>query len=117
MGSSDMQLTSSAERSTILQKTLRTDSKSPGSAHLLGLTGLPKEKEAGVRYHTVPIKLFHSLPAVGECLGTWLEGLLASSVIGLPEIIRAEGGLEGVNAALETLRNGSASGKRIVVNI
>lgn len=48
---------------------------------------------------------------------TWLEGLLASGVIRLPEVVRAEGGLGGINAALETLRNGSVSGKRIVVDI
>lgn len=47
----------------------------------------------------------------------WLEDLIGSGTLELPEVIRAEGGLEGVNAALETLRRGDASGKRIVVSL
>ena len=88
-----------------------------GNSHLLGLTGLPKERDPGVRYHTVPIKLFHTAPAVGESLVTWLENLLQSATLTLPEAVRAEGGLEGINAALETLRSGSVSGKRMVVDL
>lgn len=88
-----------------------------GNSHLLGLTGLPKERDPGIRYHTVPIKLFHTAPAVGESLVTWLENLLQSATLTLPEVVRAEGGLGGINAALETLRSGSVSGKRIVVDL
>jgi hypothetical protein len=47
----------------------------------------------------------------------WLENLLHSTNLTLPEIVRAEGGLEGINSALETLRSGSVSGKRIVVDL
>jgi hypothetical protein len=47
----------------------------------------------------------------------WLERLLESGTLVLPEIVRAEGGLEGVNAALEVLRRGDASGKRIVLSL
>jgi hypothetical protein len=88
-------------------------------AHLLGLTGLPKaeERDERVVYHTVPIKLFHSSPEVGEAMVLWLEALLESGTLELPEIVRAEGGLEGVNGALEVLRRGEASGKRIVLSL
>ena len=105
------------ETATLLQRALGTDSQTGAHAHLLGLTGLPKEQVAGIRYHTVPIKLFHSSPTVGESLVSWLEGLLERGVLQLPEVVRGEGGLGGINAALETLRSGSVSGKRIVVDI
>ena len=101
------------ETATLLEQTLDPS----GHAHLLGLTGLPKERNPDIRYHTVPITLFHTAPAVGEALVTWLEGLLQAGTLALPEIVRAEGGLEGINAALETLRSGSISGKRIVVDL
>ncbi|OQD75473.1 hypothetical protein PENDEC_c007G03598 [Penicillium decumbens] len=101
------------DTATLLQKTLDPS----GHSHLLGLTGLPKEQVQGIQYHTVPIKLFHTAPAVGEAMVTWLEDLLQSNTLTLPEIIQAEGGLEGINAALEVLRSGSASGKRIVVGL
>ncbi|KAJ5112551.1 Polyketide synthase enoylreductase [Penicillium argentinense] len=101
------------QTATILQRALDTS----GHAHLLGLTGLPKERDPSIRYHTVPIKLFHEAPAVGESLVRWLETLLHDGTISLPEVVRAEGGLEGINAALETLRSGSVSGKRIVIDL
>ncbi|KAJ5320010.1 hypothetical protein N7508_000293 [Penicillium antarcticum] len=101
------------ETAATLEKTLNPD----GHAHLLGLTGLPKERNSGIRYHTVPIKLFHSAPKVGEAMVCWLEDLLHSTNLTLPEIVRADGGLEGINGALETLRSGSVSGKRIVVDL
>ncbi|CAG7968785.1 unnamed protein product [Penicillium olsonii] len=101
------------ETATLLERTLNPD----GHAHLLGLSGLPKEQIPGIQYHTVPIKLFHTAPAVGEAMVCWLEELLQSTTLTLPEIVHAEGGLEGINAALETLRSGSVSGKRIVVDL
>ncbi|KAJ5907641.1 Polyketide synthase enoylreductase [Penicillium taxi] len=102
-----------SQTAALLQKTLDTSGKS----HLLGLTGLPKERDPRIHYHTVPIKVFHEAPAVGESLVCWLEDLLHSRTLTLPEIIHADGGLEGINAALETLRSGEASGKRIVVDL
>lgn len=101
------------DTATILEKTLDP----LGNAHLLGLTGLPKERNPGIKYHTVPIKLFHSAPAVGESMVIWLENLLQSGTLALPEIVRADGGLEGINAALDVLRSGTVSGKRIVVDL
>lgn len=105
------------ETATLLQKALRTEPQPGTHSHLLGLTGLPKEREASIRYHTVPIKLFHSSPSIGESLVSWLEGLLDLGVLQLPETVRGEGGLGGINAALDTLRSGSVSGKRIVVDV
>jgi NADPH:quinone reductase-like Zn-dependent oxidoreductase len=101
------------ETATLLEKTLDPSEHS----HLLGLTGLPKVRNPGIRYHTVPIKLFHTAPTVGESMVRWLEDLLQSNTLTLPEIVRAEGGLEGINAALDLLRTGSVSGKRIVVGL
>ncbi|KAL1957859.1 hypothetical protein VTO42DRAFT_5424 [Malbranchea cinnamomea] len=96
-----------------------SQSQSPSQAHLLGLTGLPKDEQRDprIRYHTVPIKIFHSSARVGEALVTWLEELLRTHSLRLPEVVHAEGGLAGINDALERLRNGSVSGKRIVVEL
>lgn len=84
-------------------------------SHLVGLTGLPKQTASGVKHHRVPIKVFHSTAAIGEPVMVWLEQLLASNVLAPPDIDIAQGGLGGVNSALDQLREGNASGKRIVV--
>lgn len=84
-------------------------------AHLVGLTGLPKEPTTGVVYHTVPIKAFHEAPELGEGLMLWLENLLDEQLLGTLDIEIAEGGLEGINGALDRLRDGSVNGPRIVV--
>ncbi|KAL4756206.1 zinc-binding alcohol dehydrogenase family protein [Aspergillus foveolatus] len=108
------------ETATLLQSTLDPSISEDGShAHLLGLTGLPSgtDRDERIRYHTVPIKLFHSSPEVGGAMVSWLERLIESGSLELPEIIRAEGGLEGVNEALEMLKRGDASGKRIVMSL
>lgn len=84
-------------------------------SHLVGLTGLPKQTASGVKHHQVPIKVFHSTAAIGEPVMVWLEQLLAANVLAPPDIDIAQGGLEGVNSALDQLREGNASGKRIVV--
>ncbi|KAK8200460.1 chaperonin 10-like protein, partial [Phyllosticta capitalensis] len=102
------------ESATILQDIL-VKSKSSLRRHLLGYTGLPKTTAPEVQHHSVPIKLFHNVPAVGESLMEWLEDLLASQTLKLPEIEVANGGLAGINAALDKMRNGAVSGKRIVV--
>ena len=84
-------------------------------AHLVGLTGLPKEAALGVKHHSVPIKVFHSTPVIGEPIMTWLEQLLAANALAPPDVDIAQGGLEGINDALDQLRGGNVSGKRIVV--
>ncbi|KAF9889367.1 hypothetical protein FE257_007477 [Aspergillus nanangensis] len=106
------------DTATLLQRALDSSIHKDGShAHLLGLTGLPKERLPGICYHTVPIKLFHTSSTVGESMVTWLETLLASNTLKLPEIVRTEGGLASINASLEILRQGTASGKRVVVDL
>ncbi|KAL4913328.1 chaperonin 10-like protein [Aspergillus aurantiobrunneus] len=108
------------DTATLLQAALDLDIRPNGShAHLLGLTGLPKEEDRDerIRYHTVPIKLFHSSREVGEAMVGWLERLIGTGALQLPEVVRAEGGLGGINEALGMLRRGDASGKRIVVEL
>jgi NADPH:quinone reductase-like Zn-dependent oxidoreductase len=106
------------DTAALLQRALDTSVHEDGShAHLLGLTGLPKERAAGIIYHTVPIKIFHTSPAVGSSLVTWLEKMLQSDAIKLPEVVRKPGGLASINEALELLRLGTASGKRVVVDL
>lgn len=86
-------------------------------SHLVGLTGLPKEPQLGVRYHAVPIKLFHEVRVLGEALMVWLEELLQTGAIVPPDVLGVEKGLEGVNEGLEKMRKGHISGGRLVVNI
>lgn len=106
------------DTATILQKALFTSEHDGPQAHLLGLTGLPKEKDSRIKFHTVPIKIFHSSAAVGEALVTWLERLLEANALSPPDVIvKSEGGLGGINDALEVLKSGAASGKRIVVDL
>lgn len=95
----------------LLRSTLSKDS------HLVGLTGLPKETVPDVVYHNVPIKAFHSIPKVGEALMVWLEKLLLNGKLATPQVLLADGGLLGVNQALDTLRSGKTGGKRIVIPV
>ena len=97
-----------------LQRCLKSQEGAP-YAHLVGLTGLPKQTAPGIKHHQVPIKVFHSTAAIGEPVMVWLEQLLAANVLAPPDIDIAQGGLEGVNSALDQLREGNVSGKRIVV--
>lgn len=85
------------------------------SSHLVGLTGLPKEKDPDVTHHAVPIKAFHDVPTVGESLMSWLEKLLLANKLIAPRVEVAVGGLSGINKALGQLRDGTVTGKRLVV--
>lgn len=86
--------------------------------HLVGLTGLPKENiPSSVSLHTVPVKLFHEVPAVGRALTSWLERLLDAGRISAPRIIAVEDGLERVNPALDRMRRGEVSGGKLVVRV
>ncbi|KAB5582997.1 chaperonin 10-like protein [Coniochaeta sp. 2T2.1] len=88
------------------------------SAHLIGLTGLPKgSPPEGVLYHTVPIKLFHEVPEIGLELVSWLERLLAKGLVVPPEILDVETGFESVNGALDRMRKGEISGGKLVVKV
>ncbi|KAL2157297.1 hypothetical protein VTH06DRAFT_6235 [Thermothelomyces fergusii] len=90
----------------------------PPAAHLVGLTGLPKEAAPrGVVYHTVPIKVFHEVPAVGRALVEWLERLLARGLVAPPDIVDVQRGLESVNRGLDRMRRGEISGGKLVVRV
>lgn len=87
------------------------------SAHLIGLTGLPKGAVEGAIMHSVPFKLFHEVPAVGLALVTWLERLLAEGLVSPTEIIDIEEGFENVNAGLDRMRKGDISGGKLIVRL
>lgn len=98
------------------------DAKSEGEngkgkalGHLVALTGRPSQPTPGIQYHTLPIKLFHEAAPVGEALMVWLERLFEEGKLHPPPIEVASGGLQGINGALDRLREGAAGGERIVV--
>lgn len=105
-----------AETASTLQDALQKSSTGLQS-HLLGLSGVPKQAAEGVTIHKVPIKLFHESSVFGNALVGWLEQLLIAKTLKLPEVEVAEGGLAGINDALDRLRAGTVSGKRIVVSV
>lgn len=104
------------DTAALLAEAMRAETEGESSrAHLVGLVGTPTTPTKGVVYHSVPIKSFHEAPQVGEGMMIWLEKLLEQNLISTPEIEVADGGLEGINAALDRLRDGSVNGPRIVV--
>ncbi|KAL5119969.1 hypothetical protein ACEQ8H_002067 [Pleosporales sp. CAS-2024a] len=84
-------------------------------SHLICLTSRPKTKDANVRVHAVPIKLFHENHDIGKLISKWLEELLASGKLKLPDNVLVNGGLNAVGPSLERMRKGEVSGKRLVV--
>jgi NADPH:quinone reductase-like Zn-dependent oxidoreductase len=84
-------------------------------SHLVGLTGLPKTKiPEGVALHSVPIKLFHEIPEVGEALSAWCERLLVKGLLVPPDVVGTVNGLGEVNEGLDRMRRREVSGGRIV---
>jgi len=100
---------------TLLAQTMQQEHGDKSRSHLVGLVAVPKPPLDGVIAHSVPIKSFHEAPPVGEGLCIWLEKLLHHNLIQMPDIEVADGGLQGINAALDRLRDGSVNGPRIVV--
>ncbi|UPL02039.1 hypothetical protein LCI18_012973 [Fusarium solani-melongenae] len=86
-------------------------------AHIVGMSGLPKQASAGVIFHTMPVKLYHEVPEVGEALSSWLERLLATRALVPPRIIDVEDGLHNVNKGLDRMRKGEISGGKLLVDI
>ncbi|KAF5006231.1 hypothetical protein FDECE_7391 [Fusarium decemcellulare] len=87
-------------------------------AHLVGLSGLPKnDQTAGVIFHTIPVKLYHEVPEIGEALSSWLERLLSSRALVPPRIIDVEDGLHNVNKGLDRMRKGEISGGKLLVDL
>lgn len=105
-----------ADSAAALQSAL-TQSDTGLKSHLLGLTGLPKSVGRGVTHHKLPIKIFHEAPHVGEAISVWLEELLVHKSLQLPEVEIAQGGLAGINDALDRMRTGKIGGKRVVVPV
>ncbi|KAI1496941.1 quinone oxidoreductase [Biscogniauxia marginata] len=87
-------------------------------SHLVGLTGLPKDPAGdSLVYHTVPIKLYHEVPAVGEALSLWLERLLENKLLETPDILAVDEGFDGINKGLERMRRGEISGGKAIVSL
>lgn len=84
-------------------------------SHLVGLTGLPKaDVPEGLSLHSVPIKLFHEVPEIGEALSAWCERLLVKGLLVPPDVVGTVDGLEGINDGLDRMRNREVSGGRLV---
>jgi hypothetical protein len=84
-------------------------------SHLVGLTGLPKTGiPEHMILHSVPIKLFHEVPEVGEALSVWAEKLLVKGMLSVPDVVGTVEGLCGINEGLDRLRKGDISGGRLV---
>lgn len=94
---------------------VETDSEP--TAHLIGMTGLPKVLIPGIKQHTVPIKVHHEVPEIGEALMQWLEVLLRSGKITPPDVEVVDGGLKSVNGALDRMRRGEVAGRRLAVKL
>jgi hypothetical protein len=95
---------------TPLEKTSRTE-----YSHLIGLTGLPKTNvPEGVTLHSVPIKLFHEVPEVGEALSAWCERLLVKGLLVPPDVVGTVNGLREINEGLDRMRRREISGGRLV---
>ncbi|KAF5021800.1 hypothetical protein F66182_6175 [Fusarium sp. NRRL 66182] len=87
-------------------------------AHLVGMSGLPKTgNSSAVIFHTIPFKLYHEVPEVGEVMSGWLERLLSSRALVPPRIIDVEDGLHNVNKGLDRMRRGEISGGKLVVDL
>ena len=94
------------------------DANAVARAHLIGMTGLPKgDAPEGIRYHAVPIKLFHEVKSVGRALSGWLGRLLEQKLVVPADIIDVEEGLENVNVGLHRMRRGEISGGKLVVRV
>ncbi|KAI5480647.1 oxidoreductase [Pseudohyphozyma bogoriensis] len=83
---------------------------------LVGLSGLPKIATPGkIQLLEVPVKTFHTNPAVGAALMKLIEELMASGELVLPDIEVIDGGLHQVNDALDRLRKGDVGFGRLVI--
>ncbi|KAI5209494.1 GroES-like protein [Aureobasidium subglaciale] len=106
------------ETAGYLAQMLQGDSQEGRRSHLVGLTGVPKEKFDGIMAHSVPIKVFHEVPSIGLSMMSWLERALETEAIILPEVEQATpAGLDGINVALDRMRRGEISGRRLVVSV
>ena len=79
------------------------------------MTGVPKTGvPEGVVLHSVPIKLYHEVPEVGEELSAWCERLLVKGLLVPPDVVGVVKGLDGINEGLDRMRRREISGGRLV---
>jgi NADPH:quinone reductase-like Zn-dependent oxidoreductase len=100
-----------------MREALHVGEEGGHQSHLIGFSGIPSDLIPGIKHHTVPIKIHHDVQSAGEGLMTWLESLVRSGSIQPPETELAPGGLEGINDALDRMRKGEISGKRLAVKL
>jgi hypothetical protein len=100
-----------------LRGALREGGEDGLQSHLVGFSGMPGDSVPGIKHHAPPIKIHHEVQAVGEGLMVWLEGLIRGDNIQPAETEFAPGGLEGINDALDRMRKGEISGKRLAVKL
>jgi NADPH:quinone reductase-like Zn-dependent oxidoreductase len=87
-------------------------------SHLVGMTGLPKDDVSdSVALHSVPIKLFHEVPEIGEALSAWCERLLIQGLLVPPDVVGTVDGLDGINEGLDRMRRREVSGGRLVAEV
>jgi hypothetical protein len=63
------------------------------------------------------MKIYHEVHEVGGSLMSWLEMLLKQGQLIPPETEVAPGALDGINDALDRMRRGEISRKRVVVKL
>ncbi|KAF2020218.1 GroES-like protein [Aaosphaeria arxii CBS 175.79] len=87
-------------------------------SHLVGLTGLPKtDIPDNTALHSIPIKLYHEIPEIGEALSEWCERLLLSKALLPPDVVGTVDGLDGINDGLDRLRKREIRGGRLVATL
>lgn len=91
------------------------ESPQTARSHLVGMTGLPKKDvPGGVVLHSVPIKLYHEVPEVGEEISAWCERLLIKGLLVPPDVVGVVKGLGEINGGLDRMRRREVSGGRLV---
>ena len=94
-----------------------SESVLPLHVHIVALCSAPKVQRSDLTLHTIPIKLFHESPEVGQALTTWLGRLLQNNGLAYPTIAGVGDGLSSINDSLDRMRRGEISGGKMVVKL
>ncbi|RGP61405.1 hypothetical protein FSPOR_10026 [Fusarium sporotrichioides] len=94
-----------------------SESLLPRHVHIVALCSAPKIQRSDLTLHTIPIKLFHESPEVGEALTTWLGRLLQNNAVAYPTIVGVGDGLSSINTCLDKMRRGEISGGKMVIKL
>ena len=86
-------------------------------SHIVGLSGLPKQKLDGIVHHAVPVKVFHEVSEVGEAIMSWLQRLLEEGKLQPPRILGSVVGFENIYNGLDRMRAREISGGRLVAHV